>query len=203
MGSRNSGGGHPRSTLKDKGAGDKGADADQQDPTIIDLGTVQDPAADFFDKDDKTLSDKPEEEIFFQEPVPVIDKLPGEAANFPQPGDAGEEIISQSGDATEEIIVETVVPDTVFEEDGVKGTATGVEEDHGPKRAPRMNIQGNRRSYGHCFASAMDNPKSRKSYKGMQFFKSTVTELRDSGEMTGATKHAITWFLMTQMTAEA
>jgi hypothetical protein len=74
------------------------------------------------------------------------------------------------------------------------------EAEHAPTR---MGTQGNERSYGHRFASEMHNPESGKSYKGTQVFQRAVSEIHASSVLTGATKHAITGYLMTQMTAKA
>jgi hypothetical protein len=45
--------------------------------------------------------------------------------------------------------------------------------------------------------------ESGKSYKGKQFFQQQAVEELRSGDMSGATQHSITGFLMIQMTARA
>jgi hypothetical protein len=193
--------GAPVEDLADQDIEDEGAYDEPHAPVIIDLGTVADPALDTFDEVITVLPEElhpAEEDAFFQEPDPMIKDLPKEVV----PQEEGV-VFPQAGEAGEEETAEAIVPETVFEEDGDEETVRIVEDDFpqgAPENAPRMNTRGNERSYGHCFVSEMDNPKSGKSYKGTQFFQQAVEELR-SGDMSGATKHSITGFLMTQMTA--
>ena len=141
-----------------------------------------------------------EEDDVFQEPDPVPDEL-GQVEEddvFQEPDPAANNI------PPEGVITEVVIPETVFEEDIDEEVPDNKEElpQDGPERTHGMKTRGNDRSYGHRFVSDMDSPESGKSYSGVQLFQQAIEEIH-SGELTGATKHTITGFLMNQMTMNA